>query len=140
MPEFLDTNIFIRYLRNDDPIKSTACKALFEAIEHGTTEAWTSDLVISEVVFVLSNPKTYNIPRADLATNLLRLILLPKLKVYQKRIYRRVFELYTTLPISYVDCYNAALMESSKKTDLYSYDTDFDKIPRLTRGEPPEQP
>src|SRR2546430_12152133 len=114
MPGFLDANIFIRYLRNDDPIKSLACKALFERIEHGAEEAWTSDLVISEVVFVLSNPRTYNVPRFAIAITLLRLLRLPNLRVYQKRIYPRVFELYTTLPISYVDCYNAAFMEARK--------------------------
>ena len=53
---------------------------------------------------------------------------------------RRVFELYTALPISYVDCYNAALMEARKRVDLYSYDSDFDDIPSITRREPPEQP
>src|SRR5438105_4123054 len=117
MPRFLDANIFLRYLLNDDPVRSPACKSLFAAIEQATIEAWTSELVVSEVVFVLANPKTYNIPRPRIAATLLPLLLLPKLKLPNRRIYRRVFDLYTTLPISYVDCYNAALMEFKNQKD-----------------------
>jgi uncharacterized protein len=114
-----------------------ACKALFEEIERGTLDAWTSDLVISEVVFVLSNKKTYNTPRSDIARHLLRLLSLPRLQLANRRIYRRVFEPYTTQTMSYVDCYNAAaLMEHRKRTEAYRYDTDFDAVATITRIEP----
>jgi predicted nucleic acid-binding protein len=136
MARFLDANIFLRHLRNDDPVRSPACKALFDQIEQGTLEAWTSDLVVSEVVFVLSNKRTYNTPRPDIARELLRLIRLPNLKIANRRIYRRVFELYTSLSMSYVDCYNAALMEHRKQTEAYTYDTDFDAVPSIMRIEP----
>jgi uncharacterized protein len=137
MARFLDTNIFLRHFLNDDPIRSPACQTVFAAIEQGTIDAWTSELVLSEIVFVLANPKTYNVARSDIAQQLLRLIHLPKLRVSHKRIYTRVFALYTTYPkISYVDCYNAALVEYRKQAELYSYDTDFDTIGSLTRLEP----
>ena len=136
MARFLDANIFLRHLRNDDPVRSPACKALFVQIERGSLEAWSSDLVISEVVFVLSNKRTYNTPRSDIARHLLRLILLPNLQIANRRIYHRIFELYTSLPMSYVDCYNAALMEYRKQTEAYTYDTDFDAVPIITRIEP----
>ena len=136
MAPFLDANIFLRHLRNDDPLRSPACRQLFDSIERGTLEAWTSDLVIAEVVFVLSNKKTYNVPRADSARPLLRLLALPSLKVANRRMYRRVFELYTTRSMSYVDCYNAALMEHRGQTKAYSYDTGFDSVPTITRIEP----
>ncbi len=64
------------------------------------------------------------------------LLLLPHLKIANRRIYRRVFDLYTALPVSYVDCYNAALMEHRKQTEAYTYDTDFDAVPTITRIEP----
>lgn len=133
---FLDTNIFLRHLTNDDPVRSPACFALIQAIEQDRLEAWTSDLVIAEVVFVLSNKRTYDLEREIIRDLLLPLINLPGLKLPHKRLYYRVFELYASLPIDYVDAYHAALVESRKERELYSYDPDFDGIPGLTRLEP----
>ena len=134
MARFIDANIFLRHLLNDDPVRSPASRLVFQQIAQGDLDAWTSDLVISEVVFVLS--KTYGIARDQIVNTLLPLIQLPNLKIANKRIYSRVFSFYTSLNISYVDCYNAALMEQRKEYEVLSYDTDFDKFDLLTRIEP----
>lgn len=133
---FLDTNIFIRHLTNDHPQHSPACFALIQAIEQGKVQAWTSDIVVSEVVFVLASKNLYNLKREMIRDLLLPLINLQGIKLPNKRMYRRVFDLYTSLPVDYVDAYNAALMESRKQREIYSYDVDFDKIPGITRHEP----
>ncbi len=133
---FLDTNIFIRHLTNDHPQHSPACFALIQAIEKGKVRAWTSDLVISEVVFVLASKNLYNLKRETIRDLLLPLINLQGIKLPNKRMYRRVFDLYTSFPMDYVDAYNAALMESRKQHEVYSYDTDFDKVPGIIRQEP----
>jgi predicted nucleic acid-binding protein len=133
---FLDTNIFIRHLTNDHPVHSPACFNLIQDIEQGRVVAWTSDLVIAEVVFVLASKTLYGLSRDDIRDLLLPLIGLRGIRLANKRIYRRVFELYTGLPIDYTDAYNAALMENRKQTAVYSYDTDFDRIPSIQRREP----
>ncbi|MDQ6694361.1 MAG: hypothetical protein M3014_08045 [Chloroflexota bacterium] len=48
----------------------------------------------------------------------------------------RVFDLYTSLPLDYVDAYNAALIEDREQFELYSYDAHFDRVNGLTRLEP----
>lgn len=136
MTRFLDSNILLRHLLNDDPKRSPACFALIQAIEQGKLSAWTSDLVIAEVVFVLSSKQTYNLSRETLRDILLPLVDLAGLKLPRKRLYHRVFELYTRLPIDYIDAYHAALVENRKQEELYSYDTDFDQIAGLRRLEP----
>jgi predicted nucleic acid-binding protein len=128
---FLDTNIFLRHLTNDDPERSPRCLALFRAIEHGEVTAWTSDMVIAEVVFVLGSRRTYNLPRDRIRDLLLPLIYLPR-----KRLYGRIFELYVTQSIDYVDAYHAALIERRAQAELHSYDTDFDRLPTVRRVEP----
>jgi predicted nucleic acid-binding protein len=67
---------------------------------------------------------------------LVPLINLPGIKLANKRLYQRAFDLYTNLPIDYTDAYNAALMESRKQKDIYSYDSDFDRIEGIHRIEP----
>jgi predicted nucleic acid-binding protein len=133
---FLDSNIFLRHLLNDDSAKAAQCLALFRAIENRTITVWTTPLVIAEVVFVLASKRTYNVERTRIRDLLLPLINLPGLKIPQKRVYDRVFALYTALPIDYIDCYHAALMERQGNRQLYSYDTDFDRVSLIHRIEP----
>jgi predicted nucleic acid-binding protein len=133
---FLDTNIFIRHLSNDNPQQSPACFRLIQDIEQGKVKAWTSDLVIAEAVFVLASTKLYGLSRDAIRDLVLPLISLPGIRLANKRVYRRVFDLYTSLNIDYTDAYNAALMENRKQTAVYSYDTDFDRIPTIQRREP----
>lgn len=133
---FLDSNIFLRHLLNDDPVKAPACRELLRAIEQGKTVAWTTPLVISEIVFILSNPKTYALDRATIRDLVLPLLSLSNLKIERRRFYPRIFELYVSLPIDYVDACHAALLEYYRQDSLYSYDSDFDRIGGLTRLEP----
>lgn len=125
---FIDANIFIRHMANDHPVQSLACFALMKDIEQGSVVVWTTDLVIAEVVFVLSSKHSYSVGRSALRDMLLPLISLPGVKLSNKGIYRRAFDLYASMPIDYIDAYNAALMESHKQTEIYSYDRDFDRI------------
>jgi predicted nucleic acid-binding protein len=133
---FLDTNIFLRHILNDDSVKSAACRDLFRSIERRELVAWTTPLVVAEIVFVLSNPKTYNVSRTQLCDTLLPLLGLVNLKLQHKRLYARVFELFVAYPIDYVDAYHAAFLEKMNQTELFSFDTDFDGVPTVTRREP----
>src|SRR5689334_21013892 len=127
---YLDTNIFLRQLRNDHPTWSPACQQVFRDIENGRLQAWTSELAIAEVVFIPESKKHYNQPRQAIAAALLALISLPKLSLPHKGLYKQVFGLYTIYPkLSYVDCYTAALVGAKGKTKiLFSYDTGFDDL------------
>ncbi|MGQ9555694.1 MAG: PIN domain-containing protein [Anaerolineae bacterium] len=133
---FLDSNILLRHLTNDDPQRGRACFALIQAIERGDVTVWTSDLVIAEVVFVLANKRTYGLSRKAIRDLLLPLIRLPGIRLPHKRLYQRIFELYTSLPLDYVDAYHAALAEWRGGTEIISYDRHFDQMPELQRREP----
>ena len=61
---------------------------------------------------------------------------LPGLRIKRKSVFDRAFELYVTLGIDYIDSYHAALLEAQGQSALYSYDTDFDRVPSLQRHEP----
>lgn len=134
--QFLDTNIFLRHLTKDHPTQSPACFALIQAIEQGKFQAWTSDLVIAEIVFTLSSKSLYNLNRMTIRDLLLPLVNLPGIKLTNKRLYQRTLDLYRNLPIDYTDAYNAALIESRKQKEIYSYDADFDRVQTVKRLEP----
>lgn len=72
--QFLDTNIFLRYLTRDDVQKHQACLALFQQGEQSQVSLVTSESVIAEVVYVLSSPKHYQISRSRIQVSLSRLL------------------------------------------------------------------
>jgi len=133
---FLDTNVILRYLLRDDEIKAQRCLELLERAEKREINLRTTDLVIAELVWVLESPTTYSLPRGRVRDLLLPVILLPGLKLPGKKLYRRMFELYVDQNIDFIDAYNATHMEKRGLSQIYSYDSDFDKIAGVRRVEP----
>jgi predicted nucleic acid-binding protein len=63
--QFMDANVFLRFLTRDDPVKAERVKALLERARDGEVALVTSESVITELVFVLSSPKLYRLSRQD---------------------------------------------------------------------------
>jgi uncharacterized protein len=132
---FIDANIFLRHLTQDVPAMAAECTALLREIEQGDLQAWTNDLVVAEVVFVLESAAGagYSYARAAIQALFLPLVLLPGLLVPSKHFYPRIFELYATNNIDFIDAYNAAHIETTLPPELYSYDRHYDRIPTVRR-------
>ena len=130
---FLDTNILLRHLRQDDPVLSPKATLILERIERGELSARTSDIVIFETVFSLQ--RSYKVPRDEIVAALLPILELPGILLPGKRQYRKVFDLYLTLGLGFADCYHAVFMQRAGITEILSFDTDFDKVPDVHRSE-----
>jgi predicted nucleic acid-binding protein len=130
---FLDTNILLRHLRQDDPVLSPKATALLERIEQGELSVRTSDTVVFEAVFTLQ--RSYKQPRDRIAAALLPIIELPGIALPGKRYYRQVFDLYMDGGLGFADCFHVVLMRRLNLTDVLSFDTDFDSVPGITRRE-----
>ena len=133
----LDTNILLRYLTRDDEKKAASAFALLRRIEQGDETVATSPLVIFETVFTLQ--KTYRIPRVQIRDALSDIISLRGVDLPNKSVYLHALELYAEKNISFADVYNAAYLQAHHLNEIYSYDTDFDKIAGIVRVEPGEQ-
>lgn len=131
---FLDTNVLLRYLTGEDADKAEQALSLLLRIERGEEKVMTSPLVIFETIYTLQ--KTYKIPRQKISDLMLPIIFSRGLQLVDKEVYPRAFDLYTTKNISFGDAYNAAYMLIEEIRDIYSWDTDFDKIDDITRIEP----
>ncbi|OGG20042.1 hypothetical protein A3D03_03265 [Candidatus Gottesmanbacteria bacterium RIFCSPHIGHO2_02_FULL_40_13] len=136
MKYFLDTNIFLRALLNDHPIFSPECQKLIQRIKKGKLEAFTSDLVIAEIVFILGNKKRHAYTKSQIKPVLIPLLSLEYLSTPSKPYWKTIFAIYVGKNIDFIDAYNAVVMESQNSTHLYSYDRDFEKIASLKRHEP----
>ena len=136
MIQFVDTNIFLRYLTRDDPDKAEACFQLLEKARKNEISLTTSESVIAEIVFILASPRLYNLSRADVRARLYPLLTLEGLRLADRRKFMRALDLYTNYTIDFEDALTVAEMEQSEIKTLYSYDMDFDKIESVKRIEP----
>jgi len=131
---FLDTNILLRHLLQDDSTQSPRATAYLTRIEAGEIKARIADTVIFEAVFILQ--RQYGVPRNGIRDELLPLIDIPGLILPGKRRFRDVFDLYVGKNISFIDAYRAVLMKQLRLKEIVSYDRGFDKIPGIRRIEP----
>ncbi len=128
---FLDTNILLRHLRQDHLTHSKKATDILANIEQGKVRVYTSDIVIFETVFTLQ--RTYKVSKENIVASLLPLIQLPGINLPGKRIYKKVFGFYLSTSLGFADCYHIALMEKLKITEIFSFDSDFDKIENIKR-------
>lgn len=134
---WLDTNIFVRYLTNDDPVKAQACLALFDRLDRGNEEVRTSEAVICELVYVLSARGHYGLSRDNIRALVGPVLGLRGLRLLHKALYLRALDLYAQVPrLDFEDALSIAHMEDEGVSELYSYDTDFDRVGGITRVEP----
>jgi len=113
---FLDTNVFLRHLRQDDPILSAKATAILQRIERGELVVRTADTVIFETVFTLQ--RGYKQTRERIAAAILPLLELPGIVLPGKRAYRKVFALYRQGPLGFADCYHVVLMGRQKLQEI----------------------
>lgn len=134
--QFVDTNIFLRFLSRDHEEKAGRCKTLFEQALSGKRKLFTSELVIAELVWVLQSPKNYNLQPDKIKELLLPLLTINNLHFPNKKLYPRIFELFSDKNIDYIDAYNAVLMQFKGINQVCSYDPHFDGVPGIIRFEP----
>jgi predicted nucleic acid-binding protein len=135
-PQFVDTNIFLRYL-TADPERYSACLALFQQAERNQVTLFTSETIIAEIVYVLSSSKHYDLSRQQIRVALSRLLLLPGLKMNNRNTHLRALALYPQhTALEFEDCLSVAHMEQVGMGQIYSYDREFEQISNVERLEP----
>lgn len=131
---FLDSNIILRHVLGDHPQHSPRATAFLRRVEQGEIQMRTADTVIFEAVFTLQ--RHYRQPRAKIREALLPLLELPGIILPGKRRFRKVFDLYVDLNLSFADAYHAVLMQQFKLDQIVTFDKGFDGLPGIRRMEP----
>jgi predicted nucleic acid-binding protein len=133
---FVDTNILIRFLTGDDPVKHAAATALIGQIQEGLVTVSVLEAVIAEAVFVLRSPRLYHLPRSQVAGMLTPIVRMPHFQVRNRRSVLRALDLFANTRLHFGDALVVAAMEQDGASIVYSFDRDFDRIPGITRIEP----
>lgn len=133
--EFVDTNVFCRFLAADDPDQSPRAASFLREVETGTRTATTCEGVLVETVQVLSSKRTYNLPRDQIRNALAELIGMRGLRLPRKSLYQRALDIYATTSVDFVDALCAAHMDAGGLRTLVSFDRGLDRIPGISRRE-----
>ena len=132
---FVDTNLFIRYLTNDDRAKAERVELLLKEAAAGKVRLVTAEMVIAEVVWVLES--SYGLKNAEVAPLIRAILATSGLDVLNAPLVARGLEYYETKNIDFIDGYIAAVMEKQGITDLYSFDRKhISRIQAISRKEP----
>ena len=133
---FIDTDVIIRFLTGDDPVKQAAASALFEQLEQGLLTISAPDTVIADAVYVLSSQRLYHLARNVVQELLSTLVHLSHFQVQNRQAVLRALELFGSTKLDFGDTLIIASMEQQHSHILYSYDADFDRFDGISRQEP----
>lgn len=132
---FLDANIFIRYLTNDDPAKADRVESLLESAAAGKERLITTELVIAEVVWVLES--FYKLDSLAIGPMVKAILATPGLEVINGALVEKAVERYMAQNIDFIDGYIVAVMERYHVSEIFSYDKKhLTRIKTILRKEP----
>lgn len=134
MTSFLDTNILIRYLTGDDPKKADRAEKLLLSARSGRTTLFLTHMALAEAIWVLSSE--YHLTKTEIADGLRRVLNTHNIQCDEAPLILATLALFESKSISFVDAYHATFLPAKGITEIYSYDTDFDQVPGITRREP----
>lgn len=125
---FVDTNVFLRFLTNDDPVKAKRAEALFREAVRGKVKLATSSLVIAEIVWTLES--FYKLEKPDIATKVEKILNTPNLECPGSSLLFMALDLYAHANIDFIDSYNAFHMKERGLTHIVTYDRKhFARVP-----------
>jgi predicted nucleic-acid-binding protein len=132
---FIDTNVFLRFLTNDDPAKANRAESLFKKVVAGEVRARTSLLAVAEIVWTLES--FYGLEKADIASKVRTILNTPNLKCPEAGRIRQALDLYADENIDFVDAYHAFYLKDEGIGEILTYDRKhFGRIDWLEIVEP----
>jgi predicted nucleic-acid-binding protein len=117
---FVDTNVLVRYLTADDAQKAKAVEQLLVQARDGEVSLITSDIVIAELVWVLSS--FYKLEKTFIAELLRAILNTEGFKVDNSDVIEVSLDIYETESIDFIDAYIIGYMRLKGLDTLYSYD------------------
>lgn len=139
---FLDTNIFLRHLTEAPDLRTNrlqdVAEELFLAVEDGTVEVTTSELVLHETMYFLTNQQFYNHPVEQAVRSVRALLQLRgfRLSTRERVVLFRALDLFEARPsLGFADSVIAARCEANG-WKLATFDEQLGSLPNVSRWSP----
>jgi predicted nucleic acid-binding protein len=131
---FLDTNVIVRFLTDDERLAARA-RAILERAGRGELTLYLTEAVVVDVAYLLTSKRLYDLPRSAVAASLRRFLTLKGLRVPQRQAYLRALDLWldAVAGVDFTDALLVAQMERMNVPAIASFDRDFDRFPQVSR-------
>ena len=117
---FVDTNVFLRFLTNDDPAKAKRAEALFARAVRGQVSLTTSLLVMAEMIWTLES--FYGLDKPDVSHKVTTILNTPHLACPEAPAIRLALDLYVQQNIDFIDAYHAFSLKDEGPGRIATFD------------------
>lgn len=121
----IDTNILLRYLRNDHPILSIKAQKIFERAYKNSINIYLDEVVLAETIWVLSSH--FKTPKSLIVSKLLEQLYFDWIINPKKNLMIKALGLFGKTNLSYIDCW-IFIVNQNLKTSLETFDNDLKKL------------
>lgn len=136
MVYFVDTNVFLRAVLNDEAEKFEECRKFLEQVKLGKAIAVTSYVVMAEMVWTLA--RSYKATKKEIGKSIKSVVNLRNLRLEDNYDLERAIGWFEEGKAKFVDCLIASNeMVRNGERVIVSYDREFDKL-GVVRKEPGE--
>lgn len=126
---FIDTNIFVRFFLGDNPILSKRAQGIISGCEAGQYQLVVSPAVLLELSWLLHS--FYKQPKEQTVDILERIVNQENIHILEMPVTKKMLSIFKAVNIDLLDAYIGALMIDKKVTEIFTFDEDFKKIPKL---------
>lgn len=117
---FVDTNVFLRYLTNDDVEKAQRAEALFKRAVAGKVTLETSILVVAEIVWTLES--FYRLTKDEIAEKIGKILNTPNLHCAEGSSVLEALDVYVTENVDFIDAYHGVTLRATDAPKVVTYD------------------
>lgn len=130
----IDANVFIRYLIGDDMTKQRKSKELIDRIQSGQEEAFTTDIIVHEVCYILSASTHYSLTHQDIRDRLYPILAMTRLHIIDKSICLEALNIFAGgEKIDFSDAMSVAYVRNGAVDGIYSFDRKLDNVSGANR-------
>jgi len=132
---FIDTNLLLRYLRNDLPEQADAVEVLLKRAAAGNVSLVTNVMVIAELVWTCES--FYKLSKQEIRDKVVMILNTPGLRVENHDLLLQAALLYADQNVDFIDAYNGCWAKDQKIPLVYSFDQrHYRRIPGIAVDAP----
>jgi predicted nucleic-acid-binding protein len=122
----VDTNIFLRFLQQDDPQKAERVKKIFGQAQIGKQHLIVEPFIIIELTYALSS--YFKLPKSEICQKIRSILTLSFLDIHDRKELSEAIDVFEKHGVDFMDALLFVRTIKKDTTKILSFDKDFAKL------------